>query len=72
MPEFDKHHDRPAYIQADHPGDHDPVRTLVEQDLQRLGWQPAEMIDEETGVPFARWFPPGSIKGADPAGGGSP
>ena len=32
--------------------------TNLERELQDLGWRPVEMIDEESGVPFTRWFPP--------------
>ena len=32
--------------------------TNLEQELRDLGWQPVEMVEEHTGVPFTRWFPP--------------
>ena len=32
--------------------------TNLEQDLRDLGWRPVEMIDEKSGMPFTRWFPP--------------
>ena len=33
------------------------ISNLV-QDLRNQGWRPVEMVDEHTGIPFARWFPP--------------
>ena len=30
----------------------------LERELQDLGWRPVEMIDETSGLPFTRWFPP--------------
>ena len=32
--------------------------TNLEQELRDLGWQPVEMVEEHTGIPFTRWFPP--------------
>ena len=32
--------------------------TNLEQDPQDLGWRPVDMVEERTGVPFTRWFPP--------------
>ena len=32
--------------------------TNLEQELHDLGWRPVQMIDEESGVAFTRWFPP--------------
>jgi len=30
----------------------------LERELRDLGWQPVEMMDEASGKPFTRWFPP--------------
>lgn len=30
----------------------------LERELRDLGWQPLEMMDEVSGNPFTRWFPP--------------
>ena len=32
--------------------------TNLERELGDLGWRPVEMTDEESGMPFTRWFPP--------------
>ena len=32
--------------------------TNLEQELRDLGWQPVEMVEPNTGVPFTRWFLP--------------
>ena len=32
--------------------------TNLELELRDLGWRSVEMFDEESGVPFTRWFPP--------------
>lgn len=32
----------------------------LERELRNLGWQPVEMMDEASGKPFTRWFPPQS------------
>ena len=34
--------------------------TNLERELRDLGWRPVEMVDEESGLPFTRWFPPSS------------
>ena len=34
--------------------------TNLERELRDLGWRPVEMMDEESGLPFTRWFPPKS------------
>ena len=39
--------------------------TNLEQELRDLGWQPVEMVEEHTGVPFTRWFPPNRDASAD-------
>ena len=30
----------------------------AERELREMGWQPVLMRDDETGLPFTRWFPP--------------
>ena len=30
----------------------------LERELHALGWRPVEMMDEASGIPFTRWFPP--------------
>ena len=40
------------------PNDASDAITNLEQELRDLGWQPVEMVEPNTGVPFTRWFPP--------------
>ena len=40
------------------PNDAIDAMTNLEQELRDLGWQPVEMVEPNTGVPFTRWFPP--------------